>query len=1141
MAASGTLAGAMLAKQQVAAETSGGAIGRLSRSYIDGYGQSERFYKSVAALSAAFDRGETTAQGASTIYAGLVNTFGMVASAQEIAANGNHVLAKSIDLVNEKVALQTAALSQAAIAQLRVAQTGENFSQDLNSRLNIGTPTKSASGSASVFQDEYSKLDTIASLRAEQTGQIFSDELNSRLVGGIRKTARDSASVFQIEFTKIDEIARLKAEQIGQEFQRSLNERMRIGAPVKSARESASAFQAVGEQVNLTGRAFDKFNAISGYGTTQFMALTAAMRHGFDAMAAGMSPMRVIMMELGNFSYGLSGTGGVMGALKALGSTAMGLLSPIVLMFSAITAAVGYSVISLMRFQSVQLDIQRNLTGIGRAAGVSVGDVNKAATVGPGFNLSISEASELGAALAATGKIGVAALEPIIKLAYDFSKTLGIGITEATKELAKAFADPAKGADMLREKLGSMDSKTKELIGSLVIQGDRQQAITILTARMADGIAKAADITGFWTRAWNGLSNSISNGTMIWGRFLDKVFGGTGGDTITKQIEDLTVKLLELQKAQIEQTAMRGLLSPTESRNIKKQIDDTAASIANLTKKQIEEKRVSEETRLNERSFEIQGFINAMVPGVEVTKSATDATIALNQAMNDPALASRVAHVDQLVIAYGRWLAAQKASIGADPVKNQLAGMEDAVRALDQRSREARRQFAIDAEKRAQRLDPKAGNEAERRRKQFLAGETAAGGATGRDADIAKKIQLLGAQATVQDAVTQAQLRINDAEREGIFLSEDQIANIRRLAEEQALGTYAMKQQSDALRIEGATLNMNTGAATAYRLAETQLAEAIRNGNPQYDERTAAGRKNIAMLREQAAATGVVAQAEANRKIAYDIKRGSQTAFLTSEDVQIAEKLKGKYAEVGDALNSLEAAQIRANNAVSGLSQEISSGLSTALLDISTHSKTAGEAFRSFGLMAIQALQKILIQLLFIGPLMRGLQGGGAGGFLSLLFGGAGGAGGATGPNLAGGVWPAASGGVMTPSGMMQLNRYAGGGVAYSPQLAMFGEGRTPEAYVPLPDGRSIPATINWKGPTPTTQPSNMKVTVENHGVDIRVEQLSESDIRIIARDVASKEIVARTPTLISAEVANPNSPVSKSLSRNTQTQRRRN
>jgi len=56
-----------------------------------------------------------------------------------------------------------------------------------------------------------------------------------------------------------------------------------------------------------------------------------------------------------------------------------------------------------------------------------------------------------------------------------------------------------------------------------------------------------------------------------------------------------------------------------------------------------------------------------------------------------------------------------------------------------------------------------------------------------------------------------------------------------------------------------------------------------------------------------------------------------------------------------------------------------------------------------------------------------------------------------------------ADGGVMTPDGPLPLRPYANGGIANSPQLAVFGEGRTNEAFVPLPDGRTIPVTIKGK------------------------------------------------------------------------------
>ena len=52
----------------------------------------------------------------------------------------------------------------------------------------------------------------------------------------------------------------------------------------------------------------------------------------------------------------------------------------------------------------------------------------------------------------------------------------------------------------------------------------------------------------------------------------------------------------------------------------------------------------------------------------------------------------------------------------------------------------------------------------------------------------------------------------------------------------------------------------------------------------------------------------------------------------------------------------------------------------------------------------------------------------------------------------------------MTSAGPLPLRTYSGGGVADSPQVALFGEGRMSEAYVPLPDGRSIPVTMKGGG-----------------------------------------------------------------------------
>ena len=106
-----------------------------------------------------------------------------------------------------------------------------------------------------------------------------------------------------------------------------------------------------------------------------------------------------------------------------------------------------------------------------------------------------------------------------------------------------------------------------------------------------------------------------------------------------------------------------------------------------------------------------------------------------------------------------------------------------------------------------------------------------------------------------------------------------------------------------------------------------------------------------------------------------------------------------------------------------------------------------------------------------------------AGDWISNLFGsiGAGGGGG----DLLGEIasfFAFANGGVMTGSGSVSLKKYANGGVANRPQLAMFGEGATPEAYVPLPDGRSIPVTLQGNLAAGNSNMVNISIVVNKDG-----------------------------------------------------------
>lgn len=82
-----------------------------------------------------------------------------------------------------------------------------------------------------------------------------------------------------------------------------------------------------------------------------------------------------------------------------------------------------------------------------------------------------------------------------------------------------------------------------------------------------------------------------------------------------------------------------------------------------------------------------------------------------------------------------------------------------------------------------------------------------------------------------------------------------------------------------------------------------------------------------------------------------------------------------------------------------------------------------------------------------------------------------------------------ANGGIMTSEGPLPLKAYANGGIANSPQLALYGEGSKPEAYVPLPDGRTIPVTMQGN----TNASTKVEIIIQNNSSqDISAKKISQ-------------------------------------------------
>jgi lambda family phage tail tape measure protein len=193
-------------------------------------------------------------------------------------------------------------------------------------------------------------------------------------------------------------------------------------------------------------------------------------------------------------------------------------------------------------------------------------------------------------------------------------------------------------------------------------------------------------------------------------------------------------------------------------------------------------------------------------------------------------------------------------------------------------------------------------------------------------------------------------------------------------------------------------------------------------------------------------------------------------------------------------------------DALSNLGQQAFKGIEDALVSLAT---TGTANFRDFAISILEATSRMIIQQLVLKSIMQaiGAIGGGGGGLL------AGGGGGFTQFNASGvdfnplafsGV-KLANGGIMTGDGPVPLKKYASGGIASSPQLALYGEGSRPEAFVPLPDGRRIPVAMQGGGGGNTT----VNVSVDASGnANVQGDQAQAKQLGVVVSAAVQAELV---------------------------------
>lgn len=119
-----------------------------------------------------------------------------------------------------------------------------------------------------------------------------------------------------------------------------------------------------------------------------------------------------------------------------------------------------------------------------------------------------------------------------------------------------------------------------------------------------------------------------------------------------------------------------------------------------------------------------------------------------------------------------------------------------------------------------------------------------------------------------------------------------------------------------------------------------------------------------------------------------------------------------------------------------------------------------------------------------------------------------------------------ANGGIVTSNGEIDLHKYARGGIATSPQLAVFGEGSMPEAFVPLPDGRSIPVSFRGAGAGESVGGNNISIVINVSNTNNGSSETQTADATQAGKDSTDMAKLAnRIKTLVRQEIVTQSRP----------------
>lgn len=632
-----------------------------------------------------------------------------------------------------------------------------------------------------------------------------------------------------------------------------------------------------------------------------------------------------------------SSQGSFSGFMKQATSAVTNFLTVGRVVFGGVALAITGAGLALNSYLDSQKQVQMSLLGSGRASGQSVASINAVADSSSSLTgFSRTEARAFASELASTGKIGKDNLEPLVKIGHDISVVFGTDAAGAAQLLGKAFSDPVAGAEQLNARLGFLDASMQRNIQNLVAQGRAQEAQRVLQAGVISGLEGVSAAVSTSTKFWTALGNVASN---AWDKIGEAASRATGiGLTkgLDEQIKEAQAKLENIQKSRAEAEARYNSAFGFNANR------DPAAASRALT--EAEAKQREEVERLTQAR---QRNTDAMGEAILRQQSLAQASAVRNQLPEIDQL-QRLRNEQELLV---KTMVDVQTTGGpaSEILKRMGMSYDELAKALSIANSNMTQfksgfQSSLDQAK--------------------IAGDALTAFSPGARGDIARRQSMestLGSKMTDGERQTLAQQAYSNAVK-SVTVSLSEQARARELYANQSI-------QSAQLEIDMLGKTIGQQAEMRANLQARQALEQQASQNrTNFDE--AEYQRLVKINAEYGKRVQAAAQAAVNDNIGF----GRQTSFLSPEDVSIAQQLKGVYPDVATGLASVEAAGLRTNAAISGLSSSMSGSMTTAFADMFDGTKTLSQGLGDLSKTFARAMEEMLIKTMIVAPIMRSLQ-----------------------------------------------------------------------------------------------------------------------------------------------------------------------